>query len=337
MYGGHAVASFGYGDVGLTETLTRASQTLMFQSNAVEVPIRTTAARALGEIVPGGPWRVLFVNSGAEANENALRLACRTTGRRVIAAVDGAFHGRTAAAAAVTAGSASWYGFPELPFEVRWLGDPDLVKEDVAAVIVEPVQGVAGARDLDLGFLAAVQESATAAGALVIADEIQSGMGRCGSVCAFSETPLRPDIVTLGKAIAGGFPAGAVLAKPVLADPLSIGSFGTTFGGGPMAAALVAEVACRLSSEGFLAEVRRTSDRLRGATIGRRVKRISGRGLLLGMHLDESARGFQGDLLEQGVIVGDAKDPHVARLLPPLILGNAEIDHFLDALARVGN
>lgn len=343
MYGGHAVALFGYGDARLVQTLTEAAQTLMFQSNAVEVPVRRTAARALSQIYPGGPWSVLFVNSGAEANENALRLAMQKTGRPVVLAIEGGFHGRTAAAAAVTAGSAAWYGFPQHPFEVRWLPVdqpnrvPELLDSSVGAVIVESVQGVAGARDLSFDLLAALQKRADEVGAWVIADEVQAGMGRTGQIAGYEETPIRPHLVTLGKAIAGGFPAAAVLAKPEVAATLNIGQFGTTFGGGPMACALVAEVACRLSDPDLLARVRERSEKLRARVIGKRVISTQGRGYLLGLRTIEPAKALIADLLAAGVFVGDAKDPHIVRLLPPLTLSEDEIEFFLEALAKVGN
>lgn len=342
LYGGHAVVSFGYADAGLVETLRRASQEIFFQSNSVEIRSRRVAASSLSQIVPGGPWRCLFVNSGAEANENALRLAFRAKVRPKIAAIRGAFHGRTAAAAAVTEGNIVWYGFPQKPFETVWLDPADastleMLDETVSAVIVEPVQGVAGARDLSHDFLSRLQARANEVGALVIADEVQSGMGRTGAVCAFQEAGLRPNIVTLGKAIAGGFPAGATLAKPELVDDLPIGSFGTTFGGGPIACALISEVACRVMDPDLMANVRRLGERLRQESLGRRVLATSGKGFLIGLRVEGGAKQLQSELLEAGIIVGDAKDPQVVRLLPPLILQDEHVDEFLATLKRLGN
>lgn len=340
LYAGHAVAALGYGDAGFAQTAQEMAQALIFQSNSVQLPARVDACAALSEFIPGGPWSTLLLNSGAEANENALRLAFRSTGRTVIAAVKGAFHGRTAAAAAVTDHSEGWYAFPHRPFEIRWL-DPSctdvVVGDDVAAVIVEPVQGVAGARDLPHDFLAEVQSAATAAGALVIADEVQSGMGRCGLPIASAPTPLRPDIVTLAKGIAAGFPAAALLAKPSLVVDLPVGSFGTTFGGGPVASRLISAMIERLREPEFLPRVQRIGARLRAESIGKVVRQTSGAGLLIGLHTSRPAKEIQAELLERGIIAGDAKDPNVVRLLPPLILEDAHVDQFLTTLKEIGN
>ena len=171
LYGGHAVAALGYGHPALVKAISRQSKTLIFQSNAVALDIRARAAESLIEIAPNNLKRVFFVNSGAEANENALRMACTTTGRGKILAVTQGFHGRTAAAAAVTWNSDKWYGFPNKPFEVDFIPRDDcdaaaqMINETVAAVIVEPVQGVAGAYDLSSEFLLALREQCTQHGA----------------------------------------------------------------------------------------------------------------------------------------------------------------------------
>lgn len=339
LYGGHAVASLGYGDGGWIEVLNEAASNLTFQSNSVQLRAREEALGALSQAIPGN-FQALFVNSGAEANENALRMALRINPRPKIAAVEGSFHGRTAAAAAVTWGSQRWNVFSGQLFEVVWLkrDDPESAKaitDEVSAVIVEPVQGVGGAWALSDEFLAALQTQASKAGALVIADEVQTGAGRTGEFLACTSTPLSPDIITLGKGIAGGYPVGVTLLRDGLLPDLPIGSFGTTFGGGPIASALTAYVVERIAAPEFLKRVRNASKRLRDEINHPKFIAPSGKGLLMGWDVEGTAQSVQSELLAKGVIVGDCALPHRIRLLPPLVLGDPEINHFLKVLKEI--
>ena len=227
--------------------------------------VRARAAERLVRFGPEGLTRAFLVNSGAEANENALRLAFRHTGRTRIVALEGAFHGRTAAAAAVSHKSEKWYGFPRAPFDVTFVprGDLDALEAalgpDVAALIVEPIQGLAGAVDLGADYLAAARELTCGAGALLIFDEVQCGMGRTGHPFAAQAYGVTPDLLTTAKGLAGGFPAGAVLASDAVAAGLQDGDLGSTFGGGPLACALIEAVIDTIESEGLLARVRTLS------------------------------------------------------------------------------
>jgi acetylornithine/N-succinyldiaminopimelate aminotransferase len=187
LYGGHAVAALGYGHAGWTAALARQAESCQFQSNAVAMAVRERAARRLVRFSRLPFASVFFLNSGAEANENALKVALRTTARAHVAAIEGGFHGRTAAAGAVTWGAqAKWYGFPRTPFEVSFIPRGDSaaiathVTRDTAAVIVEPVQGLAGAVDLGAPFLQALRARCDEVGALLIFDEVQCGIGRTG-------------------------------------------------------------------------------------------------------------------------------------------------------------
>ncbi|HHQ14950.1 MAG TPA: aspartate aminotransferase family protein, partial [Chromatiales bacterium] len=200
LYGGHAVAALGYGHPDLLDALKTQAEKLFFQSNAIALEVRARAADALVEFAPAGLERVFFVNSGAEANENALRLACRLTGRRRIAAIEHGFHGRTAAAGAVTWGSADrWYGFPERPFDVDFIARNDVhsaaeaIGNETAAVIVELVQGVAGAFDLDPVFVRSIIQACARHDVLLIVDEVQTGIGRCGESFASKLYGVAPD------------------------------------------------------------------------------------------------------------------------------------------------
>jgi acetylornithine/succinyldiaminopimelate/putrescine aminotransferase len=263
LYGGHAVAALGYGHPALSKAIAEQSQRLIFQSNAVALEVRAQAAEMLAAIAPDNLNRVFFVNSGAEANENALRIACMNTGRSKVLAITHGFHGRTAAAGAVTWNAAqSWYGFPRTPFDVGFIPRNDvvavheMVDADIAAVIFEPVQGLAGAFDLSHDFVDALRTATRACGSLLIADEVQCGMGRSGHYFASQVYGIEPDLMTAAKAIAGGIPCGAVLASDELSATIKKGQLGSTFGGGPVAAAAIIAVIDTIREEHLLQNVR---------------------------------------------------------------------------------
>jgi acetylornithine/succinyldiaminopimelate/putrescine aminotransferase len=339
FYGGHAVALLGYRHPKLLAALAAQADSLFFQSNAVPLAVRERAARALADFAPEGLDRVFFVNSGAEANENALRIALGAVGRPRVVALEGAFHGRTAAAAAAT-WRARWYGFPRTPFDVRFVPREDsealaraLSPGDVSAVIVEPVQGVAGAVALSDDYLRAARRLTAEIGTLLVFDEVQCGMGRSGEPFVAQAAGVEPDLLTVAKGLAGGFPAGAVLMRRALADRLRPGDLGTTFGGGPLAAALVAATLAAIREEGVLANVRARAAQIRASCAVGPVARVHGRGLLVGLRTRRPAKQIQGELLARGFLVGTSADPHVVRLLPPLVVSAAEVDALAAALA----
>jgi acetylornithine/succinyldiaminopimelate/putrescine aminotransferase len=341
FYGGHAVALLGYSHPRLLAALEAQARTLFFQSNAVPLAVRERAAERLLRFGPAGLDRVFFVNSGAEANENALRLAFRATGRRQVIAVEGAFHGRTAATAAVTAGSARWYAFPERPFPVTFVpfedtdALADAVSTETAAVIVEPVQGVAGARAMSTAFLSGARDLTAACGALLIFDEVQCGMGRTGMPFAAQHHGVLPDVLTVAKGIAGGFPAGAVLASERVAACVGRGDLGTTFGGGPLAAALVETVIDIIESEDLLSHVRRLSERLRRECVVGPVTAVVGLGFLLGLRTTRPAKEVVGELNARHIVAGGSADANVVRLLPPLVLEDGQVDRLIEALREI--
>lgn len=341
LYGGHAVAALGYGHPRLVKAITEQSEKLLFQSNAVALDIRAEAAEKLVEVAPQGLDRVFFVNSGAEANENALRMACSTTGRKKVLAISGGFHGRTAAAAAVTWNSDRWYGFPSKPFDVAFIPRDDvaaaaaMIGSDIAAVIFEPVQGVAGAYALSTEFLSALRAETTKHGALLIADEVQSGMGRCGHFFAVQAHGIEPDILTSAKALGGGIPCGAVLCSDAIAAKFGPGDLGSTFGGGPIAAAAIAATIDAIRDEDLLANVRRSEIAIRERCVVGPVKRIQGIGLLLGLVCDRPAIEVRDALLEHDILTGTSSDPNVLRILAPLVLESRHIDQLALALRNI--
>jgi len=338
LYGGHAVAALGYGHQGLVKAISEQSTKLLFQSNAVALEVRAQAAEKLIEISPDALTRVFFVNSGAEANENALRMACVVTNRRKVLAITQGFHGRTAAAATVTWNSDQWYGFPHKPFDVDFIPRDDcdaairMIGRDVAAVIVEPVQGVAGAYDLSHEFLQELRDSTRRHDALLIADEVQSGMGRCGQFFAVQAHEIIPDILTSAKALGGGIPCGAVLCTEDIAPHFGPGDLGTTFGGGPVAAAAINAVVDALKTEGLLNNVRQREAQIREQCITGPVQKIQGMGLLLGLVCDRPAVEVRNALLQHDVLTGTSADPDVLRILAPLVLESGHVDHLVHAL-----
>ena len=341
LYGGHAVAALGYGHPQLIKAITEQSSKLLFQSNAVALEIRAQAAEKLTRVAPRGLDRVFFVNSGAEANENALRMACMVTGRKKILAVTQGFHGRTAAAAAVTWNAEHWYGFPSKPFEVDFIPRDDIaavsemMSNDIAAVIFEPVQGVAGAYDLATDFLNALRAETLRYGALLIADEVQSGVGRCGHFFAVQAHHIEPDILTSAKALGGGMPCGAVLCSHTIAAGFGVGDLGSTFGGGPLAAAAIVATLDTIESEDLLANVRRCEAAIREQCVVGPVKKIQGMGLLLGLVCDRPAIEVRDALLEHDILTGTSSDPDVLRILAPLVLESGHIDHLAEALIDI--
>jgi acetylornithine/N-succinyldiaminopimelate aminotransferase len=343
LYGGHAVAGLGYGHPQLTRAINEQAQSLLFQSNAVALQVRAEAAEALAAVAPDRLPRVFFVNSGAEANENALRIACTATGRRKVLAVAHGFHGRTAAAAAVTWNSDAWYGFPGRPFDVEFIPRNDvaaaesMIGPDAAAVIFEPVQGIGGAFDLSAEFVAALRKRTEDAGALLIADEVQCGMGRTGHWFAVQAHGIQPDIMTLAKSLGGGLPCGALLASAELAAMQKQGALGSTFGGGPLAAAAILAVVQAIRDQGLIANVREREAQIRGSCAAGPVRSIRGLGLMLGLVCDRPAGAVQDELLERGILAGTSADPRVLRLLPPLVLRAADVEKLAAALEDIGS
>lgn len=343
LYGGHAVAALGYGHPRWLEALTRQAHLLCFQSNAVPLDVRRRAATKLANFCGLGLDTVFFINSGAEANENALKLACKMTGGTEIVAVEGSFHGRTAAAGAVTWGAdKKWYGFPQTPFDVKFIKPTDgerlgaLITENTAAVIVEPVQGVAGAVDLPKPFLEALRKRCSENGSILIFDEVQCGVGRTGHPFAANLYGVTPDIITTAKALGAGFPVSAMLVADHVASYMKTDSLGTTFGGGPMACAVVEAVIDIIESEQLLKNVQDRAAEIRAKCMVGPVVGAQGAGLLLGLRTSRPAKDVHAELLKQDILTGTSSDPHVLRILAPFVLESQHVEQLRAALLRIG-
>jgi acetylornithine/succinyldiaminopimelate/putrescine aminotransferase len=342
FYGGHAVAGLGYGHPRWLAALERQARQMAFQTNALPMVIRERAAARLTKFVGLGLDTVFWINSGAEANENALKLAFKISGRSKAVALEQSFHGRTAAAGAVTWGALEkWYGFPRTPFDVSFTprDNPGAVERyidrETAAVIVEPIQGVGGAYDVGKPMLEALRRRCDEVGAILIFDEIQCGMGRTGAPFAANYYGVVPDIITSAKALGNGFPVSALLLSRRVSSQLKVDDMGTTFGGGPMACAVAEAVIDTIESESLLANVRQVSAYIRASCIIGPITGVQGAGFLLGLKTSRPAKEVQAELLTKNILTGTSGDPHILRLLPAYILNEGHVDTLSDALAKI--
>ncbi|NKX56130.1 acetylornithine transaminase [Arthrobacter mobilis] len=355
LLGGIAVNALGHADPFLTGIVSSQLATLGHVSNFFTSPTQIGLAEKLLELAqaPSGS-RVFFANSGTEANEAAFKLARRNAGtaqtpRTRIIALEGAFHGRTMGALALTAKQAYREPFEPLPGGVEHLpfGDPDALREavddTVAAVVLEPIQGEVGVRPLPPGYLKAAREITREAGALLILDEVQSGAGRTGNWFAFQGEvaggeQIVPDAVTLAKGLGGGFPIGALITfGDEVSGLLAAGQHGTTFGGNPVATAAALATLHSLEARGLLQHAADVGAWLRGRLASvPGVVEVRGEGLLIGFDLDaDFPAGIAPQVvqaaLEAGFII-NAPGPRTLRLAPPLILTRDQAARFLDAL-----
>ena len=342
LYGGHAVAGLGYAHPRWLAALERQARQMAFQTNALPMAIRERAAARLVKFAGLGLDTVFWVNSGAEANENALKAAFRLTGRLKAVALQHAFHGRTAAAGALTWGAMEkWYGFPRTPFEVSFMPRDNpaaverFVDSETAAVIVEPIQGVGGAYEIGKPMLQALRQRCDEVGAVLIFDEVQCGMGRTGAPFGANYFGVTPDMITAAKALGNGFPVSALLLSRRIAGQLKTDDMGTTFGGGPMACAVAEAVIDTIESESLLANVRQVSTYIRSTCVIGPVTGMQGAGFLLGLKTSRPAKEVQAALLEKNILTGSSGDPNVLRLLPAYILNEGHVDQLRDALSKI--
>jgi predicted acetylornithine/succinylornithine family transaminase len=290
--------------------------------------------------------RVFFCNSGAEANEAAFKFARKWSGKSEIVAFSGSFHGRLFATLAATDRPDFRKPFEPLVPGIRivpreeWAAvDHAISASRTAAVIVEPVQGEGGVHPIDPEWLAFVRELCDARGVAVIFDEVQCGLGRTGSLFAYEQARVVPDILTLAKPLAGGLPMGAVLVTGAVAAALKPGDHATTFGGGPLVASVALEVVRTIADPAFLEDVRRKGEWL-GARLERlaarspRVREVRGRGLLWGLELGEPAAPIVAAARERGLLVLTA-GPQVIRLIPPLVISQQELERGVTILEEV--
>ena len=343
LYGGHAVVSTGHSHPRIVKAIADQAERLIFYSNLVYNDVRARAAKKLVEIAPEPLSKAFFVNSGTEANENTMKIARMLTNRSRIISFEGGFHGRTP-------GSVSATGLAKYRENVSPLLEghvyaafgsvvsvESLLDEDTAAVILEPIQSMGGVRLCDPEFYKALREMCDQAGAMLIYDEVQTGMGRTGEFFFAGRYGVVPDMIALAKGIGSGVPMGAVLMTDAIAGEIRVGDLGTTFGGGPLACAALEATIDVIRDEKLLENVRENSDYL-FAELKKMllVEEVRGLGYLIGIKFPGgTAKHVQQSLLEKKIITGLSEDPSVLRLLPPLTLKRAEIDLFLDELSGI--
>ncbi|MFF3754258.1 acetylornithine transaminase [Streptomyces sp. NPDC002018] len=341
--GGIAVNALGHAHPAIVGAVSRQIASLGHVSNLFVAEQPVALAERLVQLF-GRPGRVYFCNSGAEANEAVFKIG-RLTGRRHMVATDGGFHGRTLGALALTGQQPKREPFLPLPDEVTHVpyGDVEALRaavtEETAFVIIEPIQGENGVVVPPKGYLEAAREITRATGTLLVLDEVQTGVGRTGHWFEYqAHQGVEPDVVTLAKGLGGGLPLGATVAFGVAADLLKPGHHGTTFGGNPVACAAGLAVLDTLAADGLLDQVKRLGEKLRDGieAFGHPlVSHVRGSGLLLGIVLTEP-RAPQAQQAAQGAgFLVNVPAPDVVRLMPPLIIGDAEVDAFLRALPGI--
>lgn len=334
LYGGHAVISIGHSHPHYVEKLTSQARELVFYSNSVVNKLQLTLAERLGKISGYEDYSLFLINSGAEANENALKLASFYTGRKKVVSFQKAFHGRTSAAVRVTDNPSIIAPLnSDLEVDYLPLNDIEIVrsvleKRDVCAVIIEGIQGVGGVRIPDKSFLQQLREVCTETETVLILDEIQSGYGRSGKFFAHQYAEIRPDIITVAKGMGNGFPIGGVIISPMF-KPI-YGMLGTTFGGNHLACAAATAVLEVMENENLVENAAKVGAYLRQELRKMpQIKEVRGLGLMIGLEFEQSVKELRRKLLfEQHVFTG-VSGTNVIRILPPLCLSMQEADDFL--------
>ena len=340
LYGGHAVISIGHSHPYYVQKLTHQIENLVFYSNSVVNKLQVELAEKLGKMSGYEDYFLFLINSGAEANENALKLASFHTGRSKVIAFKKSFHGRTSAAVRVTDNPKIVAPINE-GFDVEFLELNDieavrksLQKKDVCAVIIEGIQGVGGIRTPEVEFLQALSEECKATGTILILDEVQSGYGRSGKFFAHQHAGIRPDLITVAKGMGNGFPIGGVLISPMF--EASHGMLGTTFGGSHLACTAAIAVLDIIKVEHLVENAAKIGDYLMEelAKIPQ-VKEVRGLGLMIGIEFEQPIKEIRSRLLFEKKIFTGASGNNVIRLLPPLCLSKSDANLFLTSFKEI--
>jgi len=340
LYGGHAVISIGHSHPFYVQKLTQQLEKLVFYSNSVINPLQKELAEKLGKISGYEDYSLFLVNSGAEANENALKLASFHTGRRKVIAFNKSFHGRTSAAVRVTNNPNIVAPINE-GFDVEFpaLNDikavrKSLKKKDVCAVIIEGIQGVGGIRVPEIEFLIELSAECKATGTMLIIDEVQSGYGRSGKFFAHQYADIRPDLITMAKGMGNGYPIGGVLISPVF--DASFGLLGTTFGGSHLACTAAIAVLDIIKVEHLMENALKIGNYLMEELKKiPQIKEVRGLGLMIGIEFEQSITEIRRRLLFEKKIFTGASGSNIIRLLPPLCLSKSDADAFLKSFKEI--
>ena len=343
LYGGHAVISIGHTHPKYVKAISEQVEKLGFYSNSVKNPLQEDLAKKLGDLSRCSEYKLFLCNSGAEANENALKLASFHTGKSRVIYFDNAFHGRTSGVVAVTDNESIKAPFnlqhsvTKLAFEDVETLEKELHKEDVAAVIFETIQGVGGLEEASSEFIQIISELCKQHKALLIADEVQCGYGRTGDFFAFQKHGIEPDIISVAKGMGNGFPVGGILVNPAIQSKQ--GMLGTTFGGNHLACAAGIAVLDILKEENLLENAGNLFQYVKekAAEIPQ-IKKLKGRGLMIGLEFDFEVAALRKKLLfEHRVFTGAASNKKLLRILPPLNIQKEHFDEFFEALEKALN
>ena len=339
LYGGHAVAGTGHCHPHVVESIRKQAGELLFYSNLVYSSARARAAEKLVSIAPDALTKTFFCNSGTEANENAMRMARMATGREKIITFSGGFHGRTADAISATfLGKYREIGKPNVPGHVEAeFGNIESVRaladDTVAAIMLEPIQSMAGVRMAGPEFYRSLRTLCDERGIVLIYDEVQTGVGRTGHwffAGSDAGAGVVPDVVTLAKSLGSGVPVGACLVTDAISSHIKENDLGTTFGGGMLAMAAVTATLEAIEQDRMMENVRRVEAYLRKRLLEiDSVVAVHGLGFLLGIEFKENAAAVHKRLLERKIITGTSSNPSVLRLLPPLCLTEEQVDTFV--------
>ncbi len=338
FYGGHCVSLLGHCHPNVVEAVQAQAETLIFYSNVAHNPVRARAAQRLTDLAPDGLGHVFFANSGSEANETALKLARKYTGRSGVVALEGSFHGRTLGSLATTHDEKYRAPYADVLPETTWIpvGDLDaaeavLSSEEIAAVILEPIQSIAGMRTLPADYVQGLRALCDEYGTLLLFDEVQTGVGRTGTFSMSEQLGATPDLIALAKSLGAGVPVSAVLVDDAVAATVETGDQGSTFGGGMLAMAAVEATLTTLVEDNLMTRATEIHDQV-ADQVGPVVEEVRGRGCLMGLKLDRPAEPVVEALRDQDVLVGGSSDPHVMRLMPPLVVSDDDVTAFTEAL-----
>lgn len=340
LYGGHAVAILGHSPQPVADAIYQQANRIFFYSNVAPMKLREEVASELVEFSQSGLHGAFFCNSGAEANENALKLAIQKTGRSKLIALKESFHGRTLLASFMT-DNPGWHK----PF-LKWQGENVFIQannleqinqidQETAAIIVEPIQSMAGVVELSSEYLLALRKRCDQVGALLIFDEVQTSMGRTGTPFISGACGIVPDMLTTAKGLASGFPVGVLLLSKAFSGQIKTGDLGSTFGANPMAMAAIRATIKVIKENNLVAQAKDFGDYAKTKLQHNALVKVRGKGCILGLEFSKAAKPVYQELLSKGIISGTSHDPSVLRLLPPIIVERKHLDQLQAALTSI--
>jgi acetylornithine/succinyldiaminopimelate/putrescine aminotransferase len=342
FYGGHCVALLGHCPPRVVQAVQKQAETLLFYSNVAHSPIRAEAAQLLVDMAPEGLSQVFFANSGSEANETALKLARTFTGKSGVMAMESGFHGRTLGSLATTWSEKYRKPYLDVLPDTHFVpfGDIDAAermlarRDDIAAVILEPIQSIAGMVSAPAEYYQALRALCDEHGVVLIFDEVQTGVGRTGTFSISEQFGMTPDLISLAKSLGAGVPVSAVLVSETIAKTVQPGDQGSTFGGGMLAMAAVKATLEALQEDGLMTRAAVIHEQIAEGLDGH-VEAVRGKGCLIGLKLNTPVKPVLNRLRAQGVLAGGSADPHVIRCMPPLTATDEDVRLFIDTFIQV--